>query len=107
MVQTIRPTKVWKITVADKLDGYLNNHPLEGTVYEKFKGIIKYDNNARIPWFVDSNTGNDKGTRRWAWLRSSFVDRDCYVQSVFSFGQVSHVNAYENGGVSVGFTLKK
>ena len=102
--------KLWLFSsneVADKLDGYLNNHPLEGTVYEKFKGIIKYDNNARIPWFVDSNTGNDKGTRRWAWLRSSFVDRDCYVQSVFSFGQVSHVNAYENGGVSVGFTLKK
>ena len=102
--------KLWLFSsneVADNIDSYWCDHPLEGTVYEKFKGTNAKSNNARRPCFVNSKTGNEIGDFNSAWLRSSNGNFNYRVLNLSKAGSVSHTYAYYNSGVSVGFTLKR
>lgn len=100
--------KLWLFSsneVADTIRYKVYDHPLEGSVYEKFKGTNADNNNARRSYYVDSKTGNAIGASRSAWLRSSYGDSDFQVLSLYS--GVFHYTTDDEIGVSVGFTLKR
>ena len=100
--------KLWLFSsneVADKIYKDWFDHPLEGTVYEKFKDTS--NNYARSPWFVKSKTGNESGSMCSAWLRSSWMPVETTVLMLDSQGYFDSISAYAYNGVSVGFTLKR
>ena len=83
------------------------SHPLEGTVYEKFKDTNDDSNNGRRPVRVNSITGDSIGGFVVAWLRSSYSLYDDDAMGLDYAGGVDTYEAYRNNGVSVGFTLKR
>lgn len=103
--------KLWLFSsneVAETIDKIYYNHPLEGSVYEKYKETNGENNNARRPWFIRIGAGNYQCETIWgAWLRSSYGSADGYVMDLGSSGYVSDSDAYFGNGVSVGFTLKR
>ena len=102
--------KLWLFSsneVASTIDSSYYDHPLEGSVYEKYYETDRGSNDARVPWYVDSNTGNANGDTYWAWLRSSYGYSDSRALSLYSAGYISYGSADYYSGVSVGFTLKR
>lgn len=102
--------KLWLFSsneVVDTISSFLDNHPLEGKVYEKFKGTKDGYNNGRRPVLVNSKTGDSIGDFRWAWLRSSSGSSNNSALSLNNEGSLYYSNAYYYIGVSVGFTLKR
>lgn len=102
--------KLWLFSsneVASTIDSSYYDHPLEGSVYEKYYETDRGSNDARVPWYVDSNTGNANGDTYWAWLRSSYGYSDSRALSLYSAGEIYHDLAHYGHGVSVGFTLKR
>lgn len=102
--------KLWLFSsneVADKIDYYWCNHPLEGKVYKKFEDTNGISNDARRPFYVNSNTGNARGDLYWAWLRSSSGNDDGGALLLYDAGSVNSSRAYGDYGVSVGFTLER
>lgn len=102
--------KLWLFSsneVASTIDSFYYDHPLEGSVYEKYYETGRGSNDARVPWYVDSNTGNANGDTHWAWLRSSYGYSDSRALSLYSEGYISYGSANYYCGVSVGFTLKR
>ena len=114
--------KLWLFSsneVAGTIDASYYKHPLEGSVYKKYKETDQGNNNARRPWYVNSNTGNADGKTKGAWLRSSLDgsdlnallglgDSDHDALCLNHAGHVSSGSAHDyNRGVSVGFTLKR
>lgn len=102
--------KLWLFSsneVASTIDSSYYDHPLEGSVYEKYYETDRDSNDARVPWYVDSNTGNANGDTYWAWLRSSYGYSDSRALSLYSAGYISYGSADYYSGVSVGFTLKR
>ena len=101
--------KLWLFSsneVADTISSSRCNHPLEGTVYEKFKDTNEDSNNGRRPVIVNSRTGDAIGGFNSAWLRSSNGDYNGYALFLYTAGSVNNSRADEYCGVSVGFTLK-
>ena len=82
-------------------------HPLEGTVYEKFKDTNSFSNDGRRPVLVNSRTGDSIGDFRWAWLRSVSGGSGYNVLQLDYAGCATSDLAYNYDGVSVGFTLKR
>lgn len=114
--------KLWLFSsneVAGTIDASYYKHPLEGSVYKKYEETDQGNNNARRPWYVNSNTGNADGKTKGAWLRSSLDgsdldallglgDSDFDALCLNHVGHVSSGSAHDyNRGVSVGFTLKR
>lgn len=102
--------KLWLFSlneVADTIRYSLYSHPLEGTVYEKFKDTNDDSNNGRRPVRVNSITGDSIGGFVVAWLRSSYSWHDDEAMGLDYAGGVYTDEAYRNYGVSVGFTLKR
>lgn len=102
--------KLWLFSlneVADTIRYSFYSHPLEGTVYEKFKDTNDNSNNGRRPVRVNSITGDSIGGFVVAWLRSSYSGHDDDAMCLDSAGGVDTDEAYRNKGVSVGFTLKR
>lgn len=102
--------KLWLFSlneVADTIRYPLYSHPLEGTVYEKFKYTNDDSNNGRRPVRVNSITGDSIGGFVVAWLRSSYSLYDDDAMGLDYAGGVDTYEAYCNNGVSVGFTLKR
>ena len=83
------------------------NHPLEGSVYKKFKYTFEGVEYARRPCIANSITGNAIGGFFGAWLRSSYGGLNQKVLMLGKAGPVSSSNAYYTYGVSVGFTLER
>lgn len=102
--------KLWLFSsneVASTIDSSYYEHLLEGSVYEKYKETNQGLNNARRPWYVNSNTGNANGDTYWAWLRSSY-GRSYYSALYLRYaGNINYSSAGSRLGVSVGFTLKR
>lgn len=104
--------KLWLFSsneVADKIltDSWYE-HPLEGTVYEKFKDTVEYNDDGRRSVVVYSKTGNHIGNFSGTpWLRSSYGSNDKGVLSLGEGGYVSYTYAFADKGVSFGFTLKR
>ena len=102
--------KLWLFSsneVASTIDSSYYEHLLEGRVYEKYKETNQGLNNARRPWYVNSNTGNANGDTYWAWLRSSY-GRSYYSALYLRYaGNINYSSAGSRLGVSVGFTLKR
>ena len=101
--------KLWLFSsneVADTISDSSYNHPLEGSVYEKFKGTKGGSNYARSPYYVKSNTGNAIGTLYVAWLRSSANSSSNSALNLHGTGSVYSEYTRHDKGVSVGFTLK-
>ena len=101
--------KLWLFSsneVADTIRYKLYDHPLEGSVYKKFKGTNADDNNARRSYYVDSKTGDAIGASRSAWLRSSYGYSDFEALYLVG-GGLFHYSVDDECGVSVGFTLKR
>ena len=102
--------KLWLFSsneVAGTMDASYYEHPLEGSVYEKYKEPNQISNNERRPWYVNSNTGNENGDTHYAWLRSSYGNGHEFALSLENAGNVSNASANGPYGVSVGFTLKR
>lgn len=102
--------KLWLFSsneVADTIRYSWCNHPLEGTVYEKFKDTNEGSNNGRRPVLVSSPTGDSIGDFHWAWLRSSSGSRDDLALRLDNEGYVYNYDVSIRIGVSVGFTLKR
>lgn len=103
--------KLWLFSLNEVADtirySFMYSHPLEGTVYEKFKGTNADSNNGRRPVRVNSITGDSIGGFVVAWLRSSYSRHDDEAMGLDSAGGVYTDEAYRNYGVSVGFTLKR
>lgn len=107
--QKITNDKLWLFSsneVAETIDYSYFNHPLEGSVYEKYKETSEKSNYARRPWYVFSKTGNTNGDTGRAWLRSSGSSGRMMLQ-LGDNGNVESGFTYYCSGVSVGFTLKK
>lgn len=103
--------KLWLFSsneVAGTIDSSDYKHPLEGSVYEKYKETNQGSNNARRPWYVNSSTGrNANGATIGAWLRSSSGLNYYFALGLFQDGYVGNSGVYYYNGVSVGFTLKR
>ncbi len=105
--------KLWLFSsneVADTISHIDYNHPLEGSVYEKFKGTGDgYNaNEVRRAFRVDSMNGNSAGEKYSPWLRSSYGNSSGLALNLDDNGCVRCDHAcYAFYGVSVGFTLKK
>lgn len=102
--------KLWLFSsneVADMISYSVYNHPLEGSVYKKFKYTFEGVEYARRPCIVKSITGNAIGGFFGAWLRSSYGGLNQYVLMLGDAGPVGSSNAYYTYGVSVGFTLER
>lgn len=103
--------KLWLFSLNEVADtirySFLYSHPLEGTVYEKFKDTNDDSNNGRRPVRVNSITGDSIGGFVVAWLRSSYSRHDDEAMGLDYAGGVYTDEAYRNYGVSVGFTLKR
>ena len=102
--------KLWLFSsneVAHNIATYNRDHPLEGTVYEKFKDTNENSDNTRRPCYVNSSTGNAIGKFDWAWLRSLYVYVNDYALVLGGTGEVGESLPYGGGCVSVGFTLKR
>lgn len=101
--------KLWLFSTNELADTISNsdyNHPLEGSVYEKFKGTNGNKNIARKPYWVYSETGNHTGFSGVTWLRSLHGSSSValYLESE---GNVRSLAASGYRGVSFGFTLKR
>ena len=102
--------KLWLFSsneVADMISYSVYNHPLEGSVYKKFKYTFEGVEYARRPCIANSITGNAIGGFFGAWLRSSYEGLNQKVLMLGKAGPVSSSNAYYTYGVSVGFTLER
>lgn len=102
--------KLWLFSsneVADMISDSVYNHPLEGSVYKKFKYTFEGVEYARRPCIANSITGNAIGGFFGAWLRSSYEGLNQKVLMLGKAGPVSSSNAYYTYGVSVGFTLER
>ena len=102
--------KLWLFSsneVADMIGYEVYDHPLEGSVYEKFKGTSDDFNSARRSCYVNSNTGNAIGDFYAAWVRSSGGYYDGGVLLLTHAGNFNNYSAESSYGVSVGFTLKR
>ena len=97
--------KLWLFSsneVADTTSDSRHDHPLEGSVYEKFKGTNESSNNARRPCYVNSHDAFNR-----AWLRSLNGTNTGHVLHLSERGSVYREDADYVCGVSVGFTLKR
>lgn len=102
--------KLWLFSsneVADTISNRDYNHPLEGTVYEKFKDTNEKNNAARRPCRVNSKTGNAIGDFNEVCLRSSYGSNDSCVLLLTYRGGIDDFSAYADECVSFGFTLKR
>lgn len=105
--------KLWLFSsneVADTISYSSYNHPLEGSVYEKFIGTGngESENTVRRAFCVNSSNGNATGDQTcWAWLRSSGGYNSERALYLGNNGEVSANSAFVGGGVCVGFTLKR
>lgn len=111
--------KLWLFStneLADTMRDSIYNHPLEGSVYEKFEGTGdgNVPNEIRNSYYIlylsnDHRYVESSGT---SWLRSLYGDGysdyndDGYVVYLGS-GRYNRLRAYLGSGVSVGFTLKR
>ena len=104
--------KLWLFSpneLGDSVSAGWANHPLEGSVYAKFKGSGNVNNSydGRKPYRVNSNTGASVGSVYYSWLRSSRGNNNSYALYLRSSGVVSYNGAYYYSGASVGFTLAR
>lgn len=111
--------KLWLFStneLADTMRDSKYNHPLEGSVYEKFEGTGdgNVPNEIRQSYYIlylsnDHRYVESSGT---SWLRSLYGDGysdyndDGYVVYLGS-GRYNRLRPYLGSGVSVGFTLKR
>lgn len=102
--------KLWLFSsneLVRKVKAFLGDRPLEGPVYEKFINESSSDTQRiRIPYYVNSNTGNAIGDTYGFWLRSS---GGSFRDNAMSQGPLSIYSrkASNANGVSVGFTLER
>ena len=102
--------KLWLFSsneVADMISYSVYNHPLEGSVYKKFKYTFDSVEYERRPYrLYSTSTGNTYGAMFGAWLRSSHESLNQKALTLNN-GALSYSNAYSTYGVSVGFTLER
>lgn len=102
--------KLWLFSsneVADMISYSVYNHPLEGSVYKKFKYTFDSVEHERRPYrLYSTSTGNTYGAMFGAWLRSSHESLNQKALTLNN-GALSYSNAYSTYGVSVGFTLER
>lgn len=102
--------KLWLFSsneVADMISYSVYNHPLEGSVYNKFKYTFDSVEYERRPYrLYSTSTGNTYGAMFGAWLRSSHESLNQKALTLNN-GALSYSNAYSSYGVSVGFTLER
>lgn len=102
--------KLWLFSsneVADMISYSVYNHPLEGSVYKKFKYTFDFVEYERRPYrLYSTSTGNTYGAMFGAWLRSSHESLNQKALTLNN-GALSYSNAYSTYGVSVGFTLER
>ena len=102
--------KLWLFSTNELADTYREssyNHPLEGSVYEKFRGTGDgWDSNiVRRAFELDENSTEYCGT---VWLRTSDGNHDYCAMGMNRVGSISGGEATSNPeSVSVGFTLKR
>ena len=102
--------KLWLLSTNELADTYREssyNHPLEGSVYEKFKGTGDgLDSNiVRRAFELDGNSTEDCGP---VWLRTSEGKYDDCAMAMDRKGSINGGWGTSNPeGVSVGFTLKR
>lgn len=105
----IRNDKLWLFNpneLADRIDNSYTSHPLEGRVYEKFKGTEVYsDATVRKAFMVKNADGNITEENYEVWLRTSYGSE--YAMVINNTGTFVGCGVYAPFGVSVGFTLKR
>lgn len=106
--------KLWLFSaneLADTVRENRSDHPLEGNVYEKYKGtgdgIIEHD--SRTVYSIGKIDGNDTGEyTTTTWLRSVNNDDEYRVLLISGYWRaIVTTYAYISSGISAGFTLKR
>lgn len=106
--------KLWLFSaneLADTVSENRSDHPLEGNVYEKYKGtgdgIIAHD--SRRVYSIGKIDGNDTGDyTATTWLRSVNNDDEYRVLLISGWWRfIVTTYAYTSNGISAGFTLKR